>query len=331
MKKFNIFLMLLVLFMGAFTFANAETFSRDLKLGDVGADVRSLQVTLNENTATRLTQTGPGSPGNETDYFGPVTQNAVIRFQELYSNDILAPSGLYSGTGYVGERTRAKLESLSSHAPSSQTSAGSVKNLLPATSSQTNSVPTNPFSTLVQDQIPSQISQGIFSGFSFTGPAILPKPDPSPQLFFVDPYQTMPNSTITLHGASFNLDSTNTVFIGPTSFVPNLKSSDGSIITVVLPSSLTPGNYEVWVTNSNGSSRNIQNSISFIITNNPQPEPQITSVSPTSTPTSGTITISGDNFSTTGNNIYSTLGTVDNMASKDGKTIVVSHFLLSVY
>jgi len=40
------------------------------------------------------------------------TQSAVIRFQEKYSSAILTPLGLRKGTGYVGQSTRNKLNSL---------------------------------------------------------------------------------------------------------------------------------------------------------------------------------------------------------------------------
>lgn len=45
------------------------------------------------------------------NFFG-ATKGAVIRFQEKYASEILAPSGLSRGTGYVGEATRKKISQL---------------------------------------------------------------------------------------------------------------------------------------------------------------------------------------------------------------------------
>jgi peptidoglycan hydrolase-like protein with peptidoglycan-binding domain len=88
------------------------TFGRNLRLGDRGEDVRSLQILLNQDSSTKITDIGPGSPGNETDFFGIKTVQAVTKFQEKYSKDILMPNGLYFGTGLVGNATRKKLEAL---------------------------------------------------------------------------------------------------------------------------------------------------------------------------------------------------------------------------
>lgn len=44
--------------------------------------------------------------------FYALTQNAVIRFQEKYASEILAPAGEIRGTGYVGSLTRAKINQL---------------------------------------------------------------------------------------------------------------------------------------------------------------------------------------------------------------------------
>lgn len=89
-------------------------FSFNLSLGDSGSAVASLQARLNIDPDTRVADAGPGSPGNETTYFGPLTRAAVIRFQEKYKNEVLTPVGLIRGNGYVGHYTRMKLNETSS-------------------------------------------------------------------------------------------------------------------------------------------------------------------------------------------------------------------------
>jgi peptidoglycan hydrolase-like protein with peptidoglycan-binding domain len=91
----------------------ADGFWRVLRLGDSGEDVRRLQQILNTDNATRVALSGPGAPGQETSFFGPLTQSAVIRFQEKHKEEILQPIGLTRGTGFVGEMTLKKLAALS--------------------------------------------------------------------------------------------------------------------------------------------------------------------------------------------------------------------------
>lgn len=84
-------------------------FKIDLKLGSRGNDVKNLQRVLNSNPDTRITSTGSGSPGNETDYLGSMTVKAIQKFQLKYK---ITSSGS-SGYGRVGPATRAKLNELS--------------------------------------------------------------------------------------------------------------------------------------------------------------------------------------------------------------------------
>ncbi len=91
--------------------ALATLFTKDLKLGMTDPDVLLLQRTLNKLGFT-LTGTGPGSPGNETAFFGTLTFQAVKKFQEAYRAQVLAPLGLASPTGFFGPQTRAFMNTL---------------------------------------------------------------------------------------------------------------------------------------------------------------------------------------------------------------------------
>jgi peptidoglycan hydrolase-like protein with peptidoglycan-binding domain len=71
-----------------------------------GADVTNLQRYLNSH-GFALATTGTGSSGQETDYFGKLTFNALVKFQNAHAADILMPLHLSSGTGIFGSGTIA--------------------------------------------------------------------------------------------------------------------------------------------------------------------------------------------------------------------------------
>lgn len=88
------------------------TFTKSLSKGDSNAEVKELQKFLNSDSDTQVASSGVGSAGNETEYFGSLTKAAVIKFQNKYASDVLAPVGLTSGTGYWGSSSRAKANSM---------------------------------------------------------------------------------------------------------------------------------------------------------------------------------------------------------------------------
>jgi hypothetical protein len=90
---------------------NNFQFLRNLDLGSVGEDVKKLQQFLNLNSFF-VAQTGVGSVGQETAYFGALTKQAVKKFQEAFTQAILAPANLNVGTGFFGPSTRSFVNNL---------------------------------------------------------------------------------------------------------------------------------------------------------------------------------------------------------------------------
>lgn len=80
-------------------------FVNEMQFGDQNNDVKELQKFLSQFPdiyPERLT----------TGYFGNLTKQAVIRFQNKFKSDILTPTGLKYGTGYVGQYTLDKLNEM---------------------------------------------------------------------------------------------------------------------------------------------------------------------------------------------------------------------------
>ena len=89
----------------------ASSFTRNLKVGMRGEDVRLLQQFLNIHGFT-VASSGAGSLGNETTYFGVATSRALAKFQEAHTAEILTPNGLTRGSGFFGAGTRAFIKTL---------------------------------------------------------------------------------------------------------------------------------------------------------------------------------------------------------------------------
>ena len=80
-------------------------FKSNLQLKSSGNEVTELQKCL-----AQFPDVYP--EGDITGYFGSLTKAAVIKFQEKYADEVLAPYNLTQGTGQVKTSTRAKLNEL---------------------------------------------------------------------------------------------------------------------------------------------------------------------------------------------------------------------------
>jgi len=82
-----------------------HTFNTNLRIGDTGVEVEALQLALGKDGGLVYDK-------NTNSIFDEYNASAVVAFQEKYTSEILTPSGLRRGTGFVGPATRKKLNAL---------------------------------------------------------------------------------------------------------------------------------------------------------------------------------------------------------------------------
>src|SRR3989338_2249828 len=101
---------------GGTTTTTSCSFTRDLTVGARGTDVKCLQEYLN-GAGFEVAASGAGSPGNETETFGPLTRAAVVKWQS--ANGV-------SGTGYFGPISRAKYTAVAGTTTGGTTTGGTT-------------------------------------------------------------------------------------------------------------------------------------------------------------------------------------------------------------
>lgn len=291
-------------------------FTKNLKIGDVGEDVRALQKLLNSNSETEVSSYGPGSKDNETLIFGALTKKAVIKFQELYSSEVLEPLGFKFGTGFVGIATRLKLNSLLeadyANKNQSESANSSMRSSRSSSSSQSSIRSINSFSSVAKTTSVENSSQA----FPSQNPS-----NPAVRLYTTSEYQIAPGKTLELEGEGFTPTS-NTIHFGDNYSVSNLSSdAEGSKISLIVPKDLRLGEYNIWITNNNGTTKRDDLRIFLLITNNPAERPIVSKVSPSPVAYDGEMTLEGSNFTSIGNSIYSSFGNIPSISSSDGKTL----------
>ncbi len=203
-----------------------HSFDRDLKIGDNFSngqiDVPALQQAL-EKDGFSISENEKGGEMGE-GYFGESTASAVSGLQEKYRSGILTPLGLKYGTGYVGKATRAKLNKL--------------------------------------------------YGCGVTPPPVTGKPS----IGYLSPSSGTVGTQVTVYGSGFSKEWNSVNFGG--GVVGRWSSDNGTSIAFSIPSEvkagiecytaapcplsplsvrpITPGTYNVSVTNANGTSNSVQ-------------------------------------------------------------------------
>ncbi|OYV26997.1 MAG: hypothetical protein B7W98_02750 [Parcubacteria group bacterium 20-58-5] len=82
------------------TATGTVSFTQNLSLHSIGAEVLALQQYLNSHGFT-IASNGPGSPGQETTYFGLATYRTLVKFQAAHN---------LPASGYFGPLTKKAIQ-----------------------------------------------------------------------------------------------------------------------------------------------------------------------------------------------------------------------------
>lgn len=285
-------------------------FLRDLRPGDVGEDVRELQKLLNSDPSTQVSLSGNGAPGLETLNFGPATQKAVQKFQNKYANEVLRPAGLAQGSGFVGLWTRLKLNQI----------------LLNGAVAETPDI--EPDLTDSTSQNPSFVSDISNTGntLAFFGQNTAEnKENEQLSLQFSSHYYGGAGKVVTLSGAGFSSEGNTVVLDGnidenPKYEVKNVSAIKGSTLKFTIPANIRPGRYDISV--SNGRKKSL--TLPFMVTTSGATLPVIRKIEPSIAKFDQEIKITGENFTPRGNIVSSGFGTIRDLISEDGTSILFS-------
>lgn len=305
--------------MGTPFFVSAYEFVNDLKIGETSSDIAELQKILNSDVETQIASSGPGSKGNETNYFGNLTKQAVIRFQEKYGEEILLPNGLQLGTGFVGPATRNKLNSFKATINPVNNKLNAVNNNLPS-QSKLSFYEVNPKETAkINTYFDGNLAKvDIFSDPLLKNYLLGSFFVKNIKIYNVNPYQAKPGQKVLISGTGFEPEN-NTFNFGNTE-VNKISCNHSTSCEVVVPESINLGEVEVNVKNKNGNTNNKNYSVKVYITNNPKDAPKILGISKKdikSTEINSEITIKAQNL-TSENYVYSPLGKIGPFAENDG-------------
>ncbi len=286
---------------------NCSVFVRTLKQGSAGQDVLLLQKILNQQSATRIALSGTGSQGEETEYFGAKTKDAVIRLQELNKKDVLSPVGLTKGTGVVGPLTRGKLVALCAQTKST----ASLKPKASPSPAQGKTPSTTKTSSTQKITTPKPGTQVALSTNFFQSA----NSETKPYLMYPAEYAVSQGGTLVIYGGGFSPQG-NMIHVGGATYggiIPNAKGE----LRVTIPSSASLGKFELWFSNTKG----VSNKSFVVITPPGAVAPKVTSFTPKNGKEGAVITITGTGFSSEWNEIHMSPKSISGGKSVDGKTL----------
>lgn len=296
-----------------------------LFIGSTGPQVTLLQHILNKEPDTRIAESGPGSPGNETEYFGTLTQAAVIRFQEKFASEILAPAGLTIGNGRVGVYTRTKLNELAMRALTASPAAASVQSTAPQEidyevkeKEKIDIYAGDAKIAEVQQRIRTAINAAITSGGT-TGvdmPAIATSELPSVVIQSFSPNSGLPGARVLITGKGILANSV--IYFGSDRIVRSTTRDLSGSYSFIIPS-IAPKRYDVAVVTSGA----VSNTMPFVVVDPRNPPVRIASTSPAVISYDGTLTITGSGFAPQDNTVVTTYQTFKNVPSPDGTRLTI--------
>lgn len=284
------------------------TFTRDLRLGDRGDDVRELQRLLNEDPQTVVAVAGVGSRGEETLYFGFLTRAAVVRFQEKYRAEILEPFGLKFGTGFVGSLTRKKLNSIT---PGVSLGDGVLETGI----SGINIYEGDQKLRAIQEQVAAEMERFKRDGTANIDPERLFS-DIKVMIFALSPNAGKAGSEVTIFGTGFE-NARNTLHFGERAALKNLRSLSGDTLRFFVPL-LPSGRYIIAVSNKAG----VSNTSFFVLNTATSVPVTIERITPAEVNFGEEVTVFGSGFTVSGNEVRTSVGVWSNLNSPDGKSII---------
>lgn len=269
----------------------ADYFPRDLAEGDQGRDVVNLQVTLNADARSKVATTGAGSPGSETDFFGPRTADAVVRYQGF--------KGISPANGKVSGATRQALQSDLAKITGAGTSSGDkTTGSLPSSTVQLSQNVRDAAAKIENDRIAAVSGAPIvFNNLGISAEA---------------------GKKVMLYGYNFLQGQKYQLIVASTSkkFADAVATS--SIAAVFKVPRVKAGDYTLYAEGSNGRSADFTFSLAG------SGRPVIKKVTPTTIEVGDLVTIEGMRFGRSGVTVTTSLGDVADITVKNQKITFTS-------